>query len=45
VLPDTNQAEIWKHSLWMAIVTFILLLAVNAIAGALLGNDARPYNL
>jgi hypothetical protein len=45
VLPDTNPAELWKHSLWMATVTFILLLAVNAAAGALFGNDARPYNL
>ncbi|HEX9708705.1 MAG TPA: hypothetical protein VGB42_01825 [Candidatus Thermoplasmatota archaeon] len=43
VLPDTLPAEQWKHAVWMALVTFVILLAVNAVSAA--AFDVEPYAL
>lgn len=43
ILPDTVPGEQWKHSLWMAFVTFLILIAVNAVMAAVF--QVEPYAL
>lgn len=43
VLPDTLQSEQWKHAVWMAFLTFIIMLAVNALMIQVFGLE--PYAL
>jgi hypothetical protein len=43
VLPDTLQSEQWKHAVWMAFLTFVIMLAVNALMAEAFGVE--PYAL
>ena len=43
LLPDTNEAEKWPRSVWMAVITYTVFLVVNLVAVELFNTP--PFSL
>jgi len=43
LLPDTSQSEQWPRSVWMAVITYMIFLAVNFVAQA--AFHVEPFTL
>lgn len=43
LLPDTQQSEQWPRSIWMAVITYAIFLAVNVVAQELF--HVEPFSL
>jgi hypothetical protein len=43
LLPDTTESEQWPRSVWMAVITFVIFLGVNAAAQAIF--HVEPFSL
>jgi hypothetical protein len=43
LLPDTDPAQQWPRSVWMAVITYVVFLSVNIAADALFGIP--PFSL